>query len=238
MSEKSKSTARPDSKQLAANRLGLRLDENGNYQLDAQSLIASVGGVAGFIEAMVPGVAYGITFAFTHSSLISVIAVSLLALGSIVRSLVLRRPLTQILSIGVSVAFAWALTQLPGEHPINYYLKNIWINAIYLTACVVSISVRWPLIGLLVGALTGKGVTWRADAAQLKLFTWATMLWVLLFSVRLSLEVPLYLAGAVVQLAFLSLFESYPLYFLTIWLTWLLLRKEILASRDGNLDSK
>lgn len=238
MSEETKTTNRPDSKQLAANRLGLRLDSEGNYQLDAQSLIASVGGVAGFIEAMVPGVAYGITFAVTHSSLLAVIAVSLLAIGSIVRSILLRRPLTQILSIGVSVVFAWALTQLPGQHPINYYLKNIWINAIYLTACIVSIAVRWPLIGLLVGALTGKGLAWRNDQAQMKLFTWATMIWVLLFSVRLSLEVPLYLAGAVVQLAFLSLFESYPLYFLTIWLTWLLLRKEILSSRDGNLDSK
>ena len=41
MSEETKTTNRPDSKQLAANRLGLRLDSEGNYQLDAQSLIAS-----------------------------------------------------------------------------------------------------------------------------------------------------------------------------------------------------
>ncbi len=238
MSAEPKKATNTDSKRVAASRLGLRLDDEGNYQLDAQSLISSVGGVAGFIESMIPGVAYGVTFAITHSSFIAVVMVSIFAGLSVVRSLFLKRPLTQILSIGVSVAFAWALTQLPGEHPIDYYLKNLWINGTYLLALVVSIAIRWPLIGLLFGVLTGKGTAWRQDQAQLKLFTWATMLWVLLFSIRLSIEVPLYLAGAVVQLAFLNLFTGYPLYFATIWVTWLLLRKEIIASRDGNLDSK
>ena len=227
-----------ESKAIAAKRLGLRLDADGNYQLDAQSLMASVGGAAGFVESMVPGVAYGIAFAITHSSFIAVVAVSVLAFASIVRSLLLKRPLTQILSIGFSVAFAWALTQLPGQHPIDYYLKNLWVNGAYLAALLVSIAIRWPAIGLLVGALTGKGVSWRQDSAQVKLFTWATLIWVGLFAIRLSFEIPLYLAGAVVQLAFLNLFTGYPLYFATIWVTWLLLRKEIIASRDGNLDSK
>jgi hypothetical protein len=54
----------------------------------------------------------------------------------------------------------------------------------------------------------------------------ATLLWAGLFGLRLAVQVPLYLAGepAVQALATAKLVMGIPLYGLTLWLTWLLLR--------------
>ena len=98
------------------------------------------------------------------------------------------------------------------------------INAVAFVVLVGSIIARWPLIGVIVGTLTGDAVGWRADRAKFRVVLIATWCWVGLFAVRLGVEVPLYLAGLPEALASAKLLLGVPLYAGMLWVTWLLVR--------------
>ncbi len=54
--------------------------------------------------------------------------------------------------------------------------------------------------------------------------TWATWLWVAMFGLRLAVQVPLYLGASVGWLGTARLVMGVPLWALTLWVTWLLVR--------------
>ena len=89
----------------------------------------------------------------------------------------------------------------------------------------ISLIARRPLIGVIAGLLTSDP-NWREDRAKRVMAMVATGLWSAMFALRLTVQVPLYLAGesAVSALAMAKLVMGVPLYGLTLWLTWLLLR--------------
>jgi hypothetical protein len=218
-----------------AGKYGLRKTEDG-YQLDAKSLLGSVGGVQGLIETTLPGFLYVLTFTLTRNSAIagSVVGVAVLALT--IRHFVLKRPWTQLVGSLVGVGLAIWLTLRPGGQAEDFYLKDFWINAAYGSALLLSVVVRFPVIGLLVGFLTNQGLQWRKDKRKVRFFDLVTLLWVGLFATRLLIEVPLYLAGDVVTLGFVKIVLGLPFYLTMIWISWLLLRRVVKAELDGNLD--
>jgi hypothetical protein len=58
----------------------------------------------------------------------------------------------------------------------------------------------------------------------------ASWLWVGLFLLRLAVQLPLYLAGAVVALGTARVAMGIPLFALGIWLSWLVIRREHAAA--------
>lgn len=224
-----------DKKSSQAAKYGLRKTDDG-YQLDAKSLLASVGGVQGLVETTLPGFLYVLTFTITRNTVTaaSVVAVAVLALTT--RHFVLKRPWTQLVGSLVGVGLAIWLTLRPGGQAGDFYLKDFWINAAYGSVLLLSVIVRFPLIGLLMCFLTNQGLSWRKDKRKVRFFDLVTLLWVGLFATRLLVEVPLYLAGEVVTLGFVKIVLGLPFYLTMIWVSWLLLRRVVRAELDGNLD--
>jgi hypothetical protein len=224
-----------DKKSSQAAKYGLRKTDDG-YQLDAKSLLASVGGVQGLVETTLPGFLYVLTFTITRNTVIaaSVVGVAVLALTT--RHFVLKRPWTQLVGSLVGVGLAIWLTLRPGGQAGDFYLKDFWINAAYGSVLLLSVIVRFPLIGLLMGFLTNQGLQWRKDRRKVRFFDLVTLLWVGLFATSLLVEVPLYLAGEVVTLGFVKIVLGLPFYLTMIWVSWLLLRRVVKAELDGNLD--
>jgi hypothetical protein len=86
------------------------------------------------------------------------------------------------------------------------------------------------LIGVVVGPATGEMFAWRQDRRRLIAYQRATWLWVGLFVVRLAVQLPLYLAENVTLLGTLNgTVLGIPLFALTIWLSWLVLKPVPLA---------
>lgn len=54
----------------------------------------------------------------------------------------------------------------------------------------------------------------------------ATWLWVGMFVLRLAVQVPLYVTGTVGWLGTARLVMGIPLFALTLWVTWLLVRRD------------
>ncbi len=214
---------------------GITKNEDG-YQVNAKSLLESVGGVQGLIETTLPSFLYVVTFAFSRSVFISVSVVAIAVLALTVRHIVKKRPLTQLVGSLLGIGLAIYLTLRPGAQAGDFYLKDFWINGAYGSVLLLSVIVRWPIIGVIVGFLAGQGLTWRKDRRKVRFFDLVTLLWVGLFAVRLAVELPLYLLGDIVALGFIKLVLGLPFYLTMVWVSWRLLRKVITPEQDGNLD--
>jgi hypothetical protein len=76
-----------------------------------------------------------------------------------------------------------------------------------------------------VGTLSGEGTGWRRDPVKLRGYSRASWVWVGVFLSRLAVQLPLYLAGAVVALGVARAAMGVPIFLLGIWLTYLILRE-------------
>ena len=217
-----------------AARYGLKKTETG-YQIDAKSLLSSVGGVQGLIETTLPGFLYVLSFSIFRNLTISIAIVIGAVIALSVRHFLKKRPVTQLLGSLVAIGIAIALTLRPGGQAQDFYLKDFWINGAYGSALLLSILIRFPLVGVLVGFLTNQGLNWRREPRKVRYFDLVTLLWTGLFATRLAVELPLYFSGNVVILGFVKIVLGLPFYLTMIWVSWLLLRGVIRAELDGNL---
>ena len=111
---------------------------------------------------------------------------------------------------------------------------GLLVNLGYGLAFLVSILVRWPLLGVFVGLVSGQGMSWRNDPDLARAYARASTLWVGMFALRLVVQVPLYLAGDE-QLGWLAgarLVMSWPLFLLVAYVSWLIVRPAYRANAE------
>jgi hypothetical protein len=105
----------------------------------------------------------------------------------------------------------------------DFFLPGLLLNAAYASAYLVSILVRRPLLGVIVAPILGERKTWRQDPERLRLYTRASWIWVGVFLLRLAVQLPLYLAGALLALGIAKTAMGLPIFLLAIWLSYLVL---------------
>ncbi|WP_207456685.1 DUF3159 domain-containing protein [Desertivibrio insolitus] len=187
------------------------------------SLVRAVGGIRGLVESILPSLIFLVLYTATGELLPAVLVpVGVAALFVIVRLVTRSQPVQAIAGL-VGTLLSALLALWTGRAEDNFLL-GIWTNAAYGAAILVSLIMRWPLIGGIVGLLTQEGSAWRADAAKRRVLTVATWLWLGLFALRLAVQVPLYLAGDAAALAATKLVLGVPVYAVLLWVTWLLVR--------------
>lgn len=201
-------------------------------------LLASVGGVRGIAEAIVPALVFLVSFIITTDVWISaILAVGLAAVASVVR-LIQRQPLTQALAgvFGVAVSAAVALLQ---DDARGYYVIGFYISAAYGAVFALSMIFKWPLMGLIYGWIRGEGVTWQKDLLRRRKYQIATLLMVLVFASRLVVQLPMYWDDNVVALGTARLVMGVPLYALVLWFGWLVSRPvQKHQMTQGNISQK
>jgi hypothetical protein len=214
-------------------KLGISKHDDGTLKLDGQSMLASLGGVWGVLESSVPGIAYAVVYALTNKVFVSVYAAGTLSLIFIIAQVVRKRPLAQAIYGLLGIGLAAYLTLRNGDdasHARDFFIPGLLTNVGYFACILLSIAIRWPIVGVLVGVFSS-GVQWRKDKHLVRRYSLITMIWVALFGLRLLVEVPLYLANAVVLLGFVKLVMGVPLYALSAWFTWLAV-KPLLARAE------
>lgn len=189
----------------------------------AASLLRAIGGVRGLIESLLPGLAFLVIYTITGDLTPSVVAPVIVAVVFIVVRAITRSPVMPAVTGLLGVAVSAALALFTGRAEDNF-LPGLIINAVSLVVLLVSIIARWPLIGVIVGLLTGDTTGWRSDRAKFRVVLVATWCWVGLFALRLGVEGPLYLAGNAAALGSVKLILGVPLYAAMLWVTWLLVR--------------
>jgi Protein of unknown function (DUF3159) len=207
--------------QLARGGSGRRLAQAGAAEFD---IAASIGGVRGIIESVLPYTVFSIVYGLTRNVQWSIIAAFVPVVVLVIWRLIARETLQQVISGAVGIGLGAYLAHRTGN-AADFFLPSIIKNAGFAGVYAVSILVRWPVIGVVIGPVTGEMFAWRDDARRLAAYRLATWIWVGLFLVRLAVQVPLYLADRVTLLGTLNgLVLGLPLFALTIWLSWLVLR--------------
>jgi hypothetical protein len=217
-------------KASAAKKLGVSSTE-GKLSLDGKSVLQGMGGKLGIAETILPSVLFGSSFAITGQALIAVSLAGGTSALFILYRLITRRSASSALIGALAVGFAAWLALRDGGQAVDYFIPGFITNAVYALALLVSILVRWPLIGVLVELLRGQGTLWRKDRKIVTVYSLVTGLWVGFFSLRLAVQVPLYVSGSAELLAAARVAMGPPLYAGVILVTWLILRATVLRAR-------
>ncbi|MEU4835499.1 DUF3159 domain-containing protein [Streptosporangium sp. NPDC023615] len=190
-------------------------------------LAKAFGGMRGVVEAAVPTIAFTGMWITTSdlrlSLMVSIGAAVLLLAVRLVQRSTPQFVINSLIGIGIGAFFASRSGQAE-----DVFLPGILYNAGYSVAMLLSIVTRWPLVGFMIGSVTGDPTAWRADPAVVKLCTKLTWLLMLPCVIRVAVQLPVYLIGgdqAVVELGILKIVMGWPLQIAALTaMVWLLAR--------------
>ena len=167
-----------------------------------RQLSTALGGRRGMLEAAVPTAVFTIVFLTTHHlKLAVVVAVGCAAVLLVVRISQRTTPqfvVNSLFGIGIGALFAWRAARGGGDandQALAYFLPGILYNLGYAVVMIFTIVIRWPVVGFMVGGVTGDPTAWHADRATVRLCSRLTWLLVLPCIVRVLVQGPVYLAG-------------------------------------------
>lgn len=197
-------------------------------------LTRALGGWRGIFDSGVPTILFVVAYLVTGNNLTTSLWVAVGgALAIAAWRLIRRESLQQIAAglVGVGISAFVATRTGTGE---GYFIPGLLQNAAYGVAFLVSILIGWPLVGVIVGFLTGRGVSWRADSDLRQAYAAASWIWVGLFGLRIAVQFPLYLAGWVGPLGVAKVVMGVPLFIAAGYFTYLVLRPTFAARRAAD----
>ena len=211
-----------EASQQVASKLGITYT-NGELDVTRKSLLKSMGGWLGIAESIVPTLAFVFTYQLTSNIWLSIVLAGSLSAIALIRQLIVRSALTQAVVGALSIALTIWLT-LRDNNASDYFLQGLILNCVYLGVGLLTLLIRWPFVGVIVGFLIGEGFTWRKKRSHMSRFVVATAIWCSLYIVRLVIEVPLYLSNNLAALGAAKLILGVPFYAITLWLIWLVIK--------------
>ena len=210
-------------------------------------LSKALGGRRGMLEAAVPTIAFTVLFLTTHDLRTAL----MIAIGSAAVLLVIRLVqhttpqfvINSMVGIGIGALFAWRAARGGGDandQALAYFLPGIIYNLAYSVLMIFTILIRWPVVGFMVGGVTGDPTGWREDRGVVRLCSRLTWLLVLPCVIRVVVQAPIYLAGkngwwdqdsAVAALGVAKLAMGWPLQLAALAaMVWLLSRNKTPAA--------
>lgn len=177
-------------------------------------LAKALGGARGIIEAAVPTIAFTLAWITTEQLKLSLIISISLAVVLLVVRLVQRSTPQFVINSLIGIAIGAFFASRTGDAKA-YFLPGILWNAGYSVAMLISIVTRWPVVGFMIGSVTGDPTAWRKDPGVVKLCTKLTWLLMLPCVVRVAVQLPVYLFfggdAAVAALGFAKIAMGWPL---------------------------
>ena len=181
----------------------------GSAERSTPTLLEQMGGVSGIVASSIPVMVFVVA-----NLLLDLRPAVLAALGAGVViagwRIARKQPLQPAVSGLFGVGIAAFLAYRSGEARA-FYLPGLIYSAGCGLAFLVSVLLRWPLAGVIWHGLNGDGQGWRRDRRLLRAYTWATLLWTLVFVARVVVQGLLYRYDEETWLGIARLAMGYPL---------------------------
>ena len=192
---------------------------------DKDKILNALGGKRGLIDSGLPALLFLIVFNISgediNAALYAAVALSIiLTLLRLLKRETIQHAFSGLIGVGICALFSKRT-----GNAADFYLPGLWINAAYGSLYAITNLIKWPILGLLLGPILGENLMWRKDPARLNAYIKAGWLWVGMFAARLIVQYPLYKSGNINILGTARLLMGYPLFILTAWGTWQILRK-------------
>ncbi|MGH3377690.1 MAG: DUF3159 domain-containing protein [Actinoallomurus sp.] len=196
-------------------------------------LTKALGGARGVVEAAIPTIGFTVSWIVTKELKLSFGIGAGLAVALLVVRVVQRSTVQFVLNsiFGIAIAALFALRSGKAE---DAFLPGILYNAAYAAAMLASIAVRWPLVGFIIGSVTGDPTAWHRDREIVRLCSRLTWLLLIPCLIRVAVQYPLYLAGHVAWLGAAKVVMGWPLQVAALAaMAWLLTRGRTPLDRNA-----
>lgn len=192
---------------------------------DKDKVINALGGKRGLIDSGLPSLVFLVIFNLSGKDVnVAVWSAITLSVVLTLMRLFKRETIQHAFSGLVGVAICALISKRSGN-AADFYLPGLWINSGYALLYAITNLIKWPILGVMLGPILGENLMWRKDPERLKAYVKAGWLWVGMFGARLIIQYPLYQSGNINALGTARLIMGYPLFILTAWGTWQILRK-------------
>jgi len=179
-------------------------------QLVRSQLSKALGGRRGVVESAIPTIVFTVSWIVSHdlrnSLILSIGAAVVLLAARLIQRSSPQFVVNALFGIGIAAVFA----SRSGEAK-DVFLPGILYNGGYSIVLVVSILVGWPVVGFLVGSVTGDPTAWHADKAMVRLCSRLTWLLALPCIVRVIVQYPLWVGDHVALLGTSKIVFGWPL---------------------------
>jgi hypothetical protein len=162
------------------------------------------------LEGAVPTLGFTITWISSHN-LKAALLVSLgLAVVALVLRIVQRSTIQFVFNaiIGIGIAAIFALRSGRAE---DAFLPGLIYNSVYAVVLIFSVLVRWPLLGFLIGSVTGDPTAWHQDKRLVWLCSKLTLVLAAPCVLRVIVQYPLWATHHAGWLGVAKLAMGWPL---------------------------
>ena len=214
-----------------------------------QQLAKALGGRRGMAEAAVPTILFSVFWLtlrdLTLALYVSVGAALVLLLVRLVQRSTIQFVVNALFGIGIGWYFVHRSAAAGGseqDQALAYFLPGILYNGGYAVVLAFTCLIGWPLVGFMVGSITGDATAWHQDRQVVRLCSRLTWLLVAPCLIRVAIQGPLWLAGqsatidpdvVVAILAVLKVALGWPLQLAALGsMVWLLSRNKTPVAAD------
>jgi hypothetical protein len=206
-----------------------------------RQLSVALGGRRGMIEAAAPTLTFTVLWLVTRDLTVALSGSVAVAAVELVVRLVQRQTVKFCVNAMVGIGIGWFFVHLSAsrggsadDQALAYFLPGLLYNTGYAIVFGLTCLIGWPLVGFMIGSVTGDPTAWHADRQIVRLCSQLTWLLVLPCAIRAVVQGPIWLAGhsgslsadtAVAALGVLKVAMGWPLQIAALAaMSWLLSR--------------
>lgn len=187
-------------------------------------LSESLGGARGMLEAALPFVAFTVSWVAGRQlywSLAAAVGTALL-LGLV--RLAQRQSLKFVAQAIFPIMIAALIASRTGRAE-DIFLPGILYNGVLALVSALTIVLRYPLVGFLIGAALGDPTGWAKDRGLVRMTSKLTAVLAVPYVLRFAIQLPLFLSGQVVWLGISKVVLGWPLLLAALFVMGLMLSK-------------
>lgn len=171
-------------------------------QVVRAQLSKALGGRRGMVEAAVPTLVFTALWLTTRELELALAASIGVALVLLAVRLVQRSTVQFVVNALVGIGIGWFFVRLAAsrggsedEQALAYFLPGLLYNGGYTLVMAITCLVGWPLVGFMVGSVTGDVTEWHRDKQVVRLCTTLTWLLAVPCLLRVLVQGPLWVGG-------------------------------------------
>jgi hypothetical protein len=181
------------------------VEEFVRYQLSK-----SMGGARGMIESALPFIAFTIAWVLARQLYPAIAAAVGTAILLAVIRLVQRQSIKYVVQAVIPTAIAVLIATRTGRAQ-DVFLPGILYNGALAVISLLTVAIRKPLVGFIIGAAVGDPIGWTRDRGLVKMTSKLTLVLAVPYVARFVIQLPLFLAGQVVLLGIAKVVLGWPM---------------------------
>jgi hypothetical protein len=207
------------------------VEEFVRYQLSQ-----SLGGARGMIESALPFIAFTIAWVISRQLYPALAAAVGTALLLALIRLIQRQSIKYVMQAVIPTAIAVLIATRTGRAQ-DVFLPGILYNGALAVVSLVTVAIRKPLVGFVIGAAVGDPTGWTKDRGLVRMTSKLTLVLAVPYVTRFVIQLPLFLADQVVLLGIAKVVLGWPMLIAALTVIGLMLSKGSTPMEDSVLAS-